>query len=150
MKVRMQESQYVPRMDHNAMLPYLARAATEARKAKGRKQVHVAASLDRDQSTVARFEKAARKPLEAGWPIDADATVAAYADDLDISPLTIWGRALELWAKAQPEDEEGPPARLSDLPPSQGGPPSAQKHRAQRNGQGTPQPKSGKPKRKAG
>lgn len=117
MKVGLQHASYVPRMDHNAMLPYLARAARDARMAKARKQVHVAASLDRDQSTVARFEKAAGgNGVKIGWPTNPDAMVAAYADDLDISPLEIWRTALDLWASEQPPAAE-PADRLVDPPP---------------------------------
>jgi hypothetical protein len=82
------------------MLPWLAQAARELREARGRKLVNVASSLGASESTVWRFENA------VGWPERPDLMIAAYADDLDIAPLAIWSRALELWRAA----EEAPPA----------------------------------------
>lgn len=62
------------------MLYWLAQAAKQAREAAGRKQVHVAASANKDQSSIYRFEAA------QGWSRDTDLILAAYADDLDIDP----------------------------------------------------------------
>src|SRR4051794_41917074 len=45
----------------DAMLYWLARAAKQSREAAGRKQVHVAAEADKDQSSIYRFESA------GGW-----------------------------------------------------------------------------------
>lgn len=75
----------------DAMLYWLARAAKEAREAAGRKQVHIAAEADRDQSTIYRFEQA------AGWPRITDRIVAAYAADLDVEPIDVWEQALRMW-----------------------------------------------------
>lgn len=84
----------VPVPDADSMLYWLAEAAREARKAAGRKQVHIAASTRTgvDQSTITRFEK-----RHGGWPRNPDATIQAYADDLDVSPRDLWRKALELW-----------------------------------------------------
>jgi transcriptional regulator with XRE-family HTH domain len=68
----------------------LAMAAREARVEKHRKQVHIAAALDADQSTVARFERGQR-------PRDLEAMLLAYSDDLDMSPRELVERALDLW-----------------------------------------------------
>lgn len=73
------------------MLYWLKRAATELRTDRERRMVHVAASMDADQSTIWRFEH------EDSWPQRPDLLVAAYADDLGISPMAIWARALALW-----------------------------------------------------
>jgi hypothetical protein len=73
------------------MLYWLAQAAKQAREAAERKQVHVAASADRDQSSIYRFEQART------WPRDPDAIIGAYADDLDVDPVEIWATAVELW-----------------------------------------------------
>ena len=81
-----------PVADQDSMLFWLARACKAAREAAGRKQVHVAASANSDQSTIARFEKA------TAWPRATDQIVAAYADDLDIDPLDLWQEAMRLWA----------------------------------------------------
>jgi hypothetical protein len=77
--------------DENSMLYWLAQAAAQARTYAGRKQVHVAASLDKDQSTITRFEQGER------WPRNADEVVGAYADDLDVDPIQLWEEALRLW-----------------------------------------------------
>jgi len=73
------------------MLYWLKRAAKELRAEAGRKQVHVAASMDADQSTVWRFEN------DEGWPRNPDVFIAAYADDLGVTAFDIWSHALELW-----------------------------------------------------
>lgn len=93
------------------MLFWLAQAAREARNAAGRRQVHVAASTIKgvDQSTIARFEK------HTAWPRDPDATIRAYADDLDVAPVELWSAALEMWRafEAMPPDEKA--RRLAEL-----------------------------------
>lgn len=76
------------------MLYWLAQAAKQAREAAGRKQVHVAASANKDQSSIYRFEAA------QGWSRDTDLILAAYADDLDIDPLDIWETAIRLWRES--------------------------------------------------
>ena len=79
------------------MVHWLAVAAKELREAAGRKTVHVAASMSKDQSTVYRFEQGNTSPNEI------DIFIAAYADDLDIKPSEIWERALQLWRDAGTE-----------------------------------------------
>jgi hypothetical protein len=76
------------------MITFLARAARAAREERGRKPYHVAAQLDGDPSTVYRFEK-------GRWPRDADAIIDAYAQDLDIEPIEIWLRAVQMWRDEQ-------------------------------------------------
>ncbi len=82
---------------------WLARAAKSAREAAGRKQVHVAASANKDQSTIYRFEQG------TAWPQDTDLLIAAYADDLEIDPQDIWQMALDMWK------ESGSSASVSEL-----------------------------------
>lgn len=83
--------------DTESMLYWLAEAARKARLTAGRKQVHVAASYKAvakeavDQSTIARFEK------HIAWPRDADAMIAAYADDLNVTAVELWSAAVEMW-----------------------------------------------------
>lgn len=77
--------------DENSMLFWLARAAASVRTGMDRKQVHVAASLNKDQSTIARFEKG------LAWPRDPDQVVDAYADDLEIDSIALWEEALRMW-----------------------------------------------------
>jgi hypothetical protein len=77
------------------MMYWLATAAKRLRETAGRKQVHVAATMNKDQSTVYRFEQRRTVPQEL------DLFVAAYADDLNISPIEIWDQALELWRASE-------------------------------------------------
>lgn len=83
-----------PVAEQDTMLHWLAQTCREARKAADRKQVHVAAGADVDQSTVNRFESA------TAWPRNADRVVAAYADDLEIEPVQLWAEALANWQRA--------------------------------------------------
>jgi hypothetical protein len=79
--------------DEDTMLFWLARAASEARDQAKRKQVHVAAGADVDQSTIWRFERA------GAWPRNADRVVAAYAEDLDVTAFDLWEEALRMWGE---------------------------------------------------
>lgn len=94
----------------SAMGKHLARAAAEAREQAGRKHYHIAAAAHGDgtnPSTVYRFEKG------DGWPRNADHMVDLYAADLDLDPIQIWTRALQLWRE---EESDGEPAEPSDGP----------------------------------
>jgi len=77
------------------MAKYLARVVSEAREAAGRKPFHIAAAQPGepsvDPSTIYRFEH------EERWPRNPDLLINLYAADLDIEPLELWSRALELW-----------------------------------------------------
>jgi len=73
------------------MLFWIALAAKQARQERGRRTAHIAAERYVDQSTVTRFETGKARE------IDVDAMVAAYARDLDLEPIELWRRALELW-----------------------------------------------------
>jgi hypothetical protein len=85
----------------HAMLYWIAEACKEARIEAGRHQVHIAASLSTNQSTIFRFEE------HEGQPRSIDATVAAYGDDLKLDPRQLWARALEMWiAGEEPAAEE--------------------------------------------
>ena len=100
-------SYLAPVADTDSMLFWLARAASAAREAAGRKQVHVAASADLDQSSIARFEKG------ISWPRQPDTIVGAYAEDLDVSPIQLWEQALQLWREHL--DTGATPAGVADL-----------------------------------
>lgn len=83
------------RMDEDRMLAHLAEAARAAREAKGRLQVHIAASVGVNQVTILRFEQGKT------WPRNPDRIIAAYADDLDIDPREIWDDALTRWRRTR-------------------------------------------------
>lgn len=73
------------------MIYWLGEACKEAREQSDLLQVHIAASISRNQSTVTRFEG------HEGQPRDIDEMVAAYANDLGLTPQELWARALKLW-----------------------------------------------------
>lgn len=77
-----------------SLIEWAALTAKNARKAAGIKQSRIAAELDMDQSTVARFES-------GKWPADPDGMLAAYARvcGIDGGALTFWATAAELWAQ---------------------------------------------------
>jgi hypothetical protein len=116
--------------EQNEMLPWLAQAARELRKAQSRKTVNIASSLDKSESTVSRFENA------KGWPERPDEMIGAYADDLDMEAIDIWSHAVELWRAGSepaitPEGADVPPPapggelgrRISKPDPSEQSPP---------------------------
>lgn len=72
---------------------WMALACRTAREAQRRKQVHIAAGADVDQSTIARFERA------IAWPRQTDRVIAAYADDLGTTPRALWAEAMRLWTE---------------------------------------------------
>lgn len=82
-----------PPLGKDAMIYWLAQAAKAERLRRGRKQVHIAAAIDRDQSTVNRFEQGEH------WPRDPDEILAGYAEDLEIDPWDLWARAVRLHAE---------------------------------------------------
>jgi hypothetical protein len=89
------ERLYGPPMAASEMGRYLAQVAREAREQAGRKPYHIASTppgmKGLDPSTIWRFEQG------ESWPQDADQVIDLYAADLDIEPIELWARALELW-----------------------------------------------------
>jgi transcriptional regulator with XRE-family HTH domain len=78
------------------MLYWLGIVAREAREARDRKQVHIAAVLGVNQMTVSRFEQG------RAWPRDPDQIIAAYAEDLDLDPRDLWEEACRRWRTNDP------------------------------------------------
>jgi hypothetical protein len=117
-------------MPNDHMLHWLARAAKRLREHAGRKQVHIAAALDRDQSTIYRFEQNGMPDGPFfGWPGEGRRYIAAYADDLGIKdPQAIWLLALEMWREGRDL-----PDRVNELVPRENPDASA----ARRPGRGT-------------
>lgn len=122
-----------PMAERDSMLYWLSKVAREQREAGERKQVHVAASANVDQSTIWRFEQG------TSWTRDIDATIAAYADDLGMTPIEIWTHAVNLWhADDATEPVGGAPQaptgelarRLQDAPTNQQSPASTQTPKA--------------------
>lgn len=97
-KRRVSDPPYRRPMPPKGMIFWLAHAAREARAEAGRKQVHIAAEIDRDQSVITNFEKGKTQPREL------DRIIAGYASDLEIPEYQLWQRALEMWQAAQADD----------------------------------------------
>jgi len=83
----------VPVADTDSMLYWLALAAKQAREARERIHVHIAARAGKgvDQSTISRFEN------HTAWPDKLETILDGYAEDLDVDQFDIWAAAVELW-----------------------------------------------------
>lgn len=90
-QVELLRAAYSAAMARDGMSWWIATAASELREAKGRKMVHIGAELSMAESAISRFER------HINFPRDIDTTVAGYAKDLDVEPIDLWTRALELW-----------------------------------------------------
>lgn len=111
----------------DSMLYWLTRVCREKRELAGRLQVHVAASLSRNQSTIDRFEEG------IAWPRNPDATVRAYADDLSVTAIELWQEALRRWsAHLASEAASEAAAAAASTPRSEGADASASRRRARR------------------
>lgn len=85
----------------SGMLPWVAQVATDRRLALGKRQVHVAAMADVDQSTIDRFERC------MAWPRKLDQVIAAYAEILGVTQQDLWAEAVERWRDADATDSGG-------------------------------------------
>ncbi len=83
-------------------LPWLGLACRQAREEKGVVQVKIAAAIEVNQATVARFEDG------AAWPKRPEEVLMAYASELGIDVRLLWLHALVLWLENEPVlDDEG-------------------------------------------
>lgn len=73
------------------MLPHLANACREARLGAHVRQLDIATRIGVSETTIGRFERGRL------WPHRTDEIVAAYADELGISAVDLWARALAAW-----------------------------------------------------
>jgi len=78
------------------LLPWLGRASRLAREEKGVKQVKIAAAIEMNQATIARFEDG------AAWPKRPEQVLMAYADELEIDVRLLWVHAFVLWLENEP------------------------------------------------
>ncbi|MET0957449.1 MAG: helix-turn-helix transcriptional regulator [Solirubrobacterales bacterium] len=82
-------------------LPWLGRACRQAREEKGVVQVKIAAAIEVNQATIARFEDG------SAWPRRPEQVLMAYATELDIDMRLLWVQALVMWFEHEPVlDEE--------------------------------------------
>jgi transcriptional regulator with XRE-family HTH domain len=81
-------------------LPWLGRACRQAREERGVVQVKIAAAIEVNQATIARFEDG------SAWPRRPEEVLMAYASELDIDMRLLWVNALILWFENEPVLDE--------------------------------------------
>ncbi|MET0127037.1 MAG: helix-turn-helix transcriptional regulator, partial [Solirubrobacterales bacterium] len=82
-------------------LPWLGRACRQARQERDVIQVKIAAAIEVNQATIARFEDG------SAWPRRPEQVLMAYATELDIDMRLLWVQALVMWFEHEPVlDEE--------------------------------------------
>jgi DNA-binding XRE family transcriptional regulator len=82
-------------------LPWLGRACREVREERGVVQVKIAAAIEVNQATIARFEDG------VAWPKRPEEVTMAYATELEIDVRLLWVHAFVLWLESEPVlDEE--------------------------------------------
>src|SRR4029453_10287132 len=77
-------------------LPWLGRACRLAREERGVVQVKIAAAIEVNQATIARFEDG------IAWPRRPEEVLMAYASELDVDVRLLWLHAFVLWLEQEP------------------------------------------------
>ena len=77
-------------------LPWLGRACRLAREERGVVQVRIAAAIEVNKATIARFEDG------SAWPRRPEEVLMAYATELDMDMRLLWVQALVLWFENEP------------------------------------------------
>jgi transcriptional regulator with XRE-family HTH domain len=105
------EAEEVPR----PFLPWLGRACRQARQERDVVQVKIAAAIEVNQATIARFEDG------VAWPKRPEEVLMAYAGELGIDVRLLWLHAFVLWLENEPvldqESQEEIEAALARLSP---------------------------------
>ena len=78
------------------LLPWLGRASRQAREERNVKQVKIAAAIEVNQATIARFEDG------IAWPRQPEEVLMAYASELDMDVRLLWLHAFVLWLEHDP------------------------------------------------
>src|SRR3954452_4380896 len=81
-------------------LPWIGRACRQARQDKGVVQVKIAAAIEVNQATIARFEDG------TAWPRRPEDVLMAYASELDMDVRLLWLHAFVLWLENEPVLDE--------------------------------------------
>ena len=77
-------------------LPWLGRACRQAREERNVKQVKIAAAIEVNQATIARFEDG------SAWPRHPEEVLMAYAGELEMDVRLLWLHAFILWLENEP------------------------------------------------
>jgi hypothetical protein len=83
------------------LLPWLGRACRQAREDRKVVQVKIAAAIEVNQATIARFEEG------IAWPRQPEGVLMAYASELDIDVRLLWLHAFVLWLEHEPVLDKG-------------------------------------------
>ena len=78
------------------LLPWLGRACRQAREERKVVQVRIAAAIEVNQATIARFEEG------IAWPRKPEEVLMAYASELDMDVRLLWLHAFVLWLEHEP------------------------------------------------
>jgi predicted transcriptional regulator len=78
------------------LLPWLGRACRQARENMNVKQVKIAAAIEVNQATIARFEEG------IAWPRQPEQVLMAYASELFMDVRLLWLHAFVLWIENEP------------------------------------------------
>ena len=78
------------------LLPWLGRACRQAREERNVVQVRIAAAIEVNQATIARFEEG------IAWPRKPEEVLMAYASELDMDVRLLWLHAFVLWLEHEP------------------------------------------------
>ncbi len=83
------------------LLPWLGRACRQAREERGVVQVKIAAEIEVNQATIARFEDG------IAWPRQPEEVLMAYASVLEMDVRLLWLHAFVLWLENEPVLDKG-------------------------------------------
>jgi predicted transcriptional regulator len=78
------------------LLPWLGRAGRPAREDRDVVQVKIAAAIEVNQATIARFEDG------IAWPRHPEEVLMAYAGELEMDVRLLWLHAFVLWLEHEP------------------------------------------------
>ena len=78
------------------LLPWLGRACRLAREERNVKQVKIAAAIEVNQATIARFEDG------SAWPRNPEQVLMAYSSELEMDVRLLWLHAFVLWLEHEP------------------------------------------------
>ena len=90
------------------LLPWLGRACRTAREEAGIKQVRIAAAIDVNQATIARFEDG------TAWPRNPEELLMAYANELFMDVRLLWLHAFVLWLENEPVLDQDSQKRIRE------------------------------------
>ena len=77
-------------------LPWLGRACRQAREERHVVHVRIAAAIEVNQATIARFEDG------SAWPRKPEEVLMAYASELEMDVRLLWVHAFVLWLEHEP------------------------------------------------